>query len=107
MNKASIETRVLFSAMLLHYAERNLRALKAKPCTERSRGTIYCAPIEACDIHRPGADLCENCSERVANLSKYKTALRKRSAAKQKLLRWCAKVPFNSDPAKEPTNGPE
>ncbi len=89
--KLSLDDRVMFSAVLLYHAEVRLRELRAKPCSERTRGTIYEAPVDACDIL--GADLCENCAARVASLADYKAALRKRSAAKQKLMKWCARIP--------------
>lgn len=92
--KLTLDDRVLFSAVLLYHAEVRLRELRAKPCTEKSRGTYPdSAPTEACDIHTPGADLCANCADRVGNLADYKSALRKRAAAKQKLMKWCARIP--------------
>jgi hypothetical protein len=75
----------------------------AKACTEKDRvdpafGDMGQGPCDICD---PSASRCDECESRAAARPAYLAAMKRRSNAKRKMLRWERKIERAADCAAE------
>lgn len=68
------------------------------PCTEKSKSDYRTGdPGQGpCDIHDPEAGRCERCEARFRNRQDYRSALKKRTAAKRRVVLAWISIPHDS-----------